>query len=107
MHWMAAETSPGGVDMNARGGAPVNSTGNLGLDVLADAIALRVAARINQAREPRLLSVNEAAAYIGRTPKALRHMIAHGAIPAVREGSRVHLDRADLDRWVELRKTKS
>jgi len=52
------------------------------------------------------MSVNEAAAYIGRTPKALRHMIAAGAVPDVREGSRVHLDRADLDQWIELRKAK-
>ena len=84
----------------------MTSTGNPGLDALADAIAARVAARLNQIDEPRLLSVDEAAAYIGRTPKALRHMIANGIVPAVREGSRVHLDRADLDRWVEMRKTK-
>lgn len=83
------------------------STGNLGLDALADAIAERVLARLHSSEDPRLLSVNEAAAYIGRTPKALRHMIASGAIPAVREGSRVHLDRADLDRWVDMRKFRS
>jgi excisionase family DNA binding protein len=81
-------------------------TGNPGLDALADAIAVRVAARLNQSEQPRLLTVNEAAAYIGRTPKALRHMIATGTIPAVREGSRIHLDRADLDRWVEMRKVQ-
>ena len=84
----------------------MNSTGNVGLDALADAIAVRVAARLNQATEPRLMNVKEAAAYIGRTPKALWHMIANGTIPCVREGSRVHLDRADLDRWIEMRKTK-
>ena len=82
------------------------TTGNLGLDALADAIAARVAARLHQSEDPRLLTVDEAAVYIGRTPKALRHMIASGAIPAVREGSRVHLDRADLDQWIELRKVR-
>ena len=81
-------------------------TGNPGLDALADAIATRVAARLNQSEAPRLLNVNEAAGYIGRTPKALRHMIASGVIPAIREGSRVHLDRADLDRWIEMRKSR-
>jgi excisionase family DNA binding protein len=80
------------------------TTGNTGLDALADAIAERVLARLHQGKQPRLLTVNEAAAHIGRTAKALRHMIASGAIPAVREGSRVHLDRADLDRWVEMRR---
>jgi len=84
----------------------MNGTGNLGLDILADAIAARVAARLNQSAEPRLMNVKEAAAYIGRTPKALWHMIGGGAISCVREGSRVHLDRADLDRWIEMRKTK-
>ena len=85
----------------------MKSTGNLGLDALADAIAERVLARLHQSDEPRLLTVNEAAAYISRTPKALRHMIATRAIPVVREGSRIHLDRADLDRWVEMRKVRS
>jgi len=85
----------------------VNSTGNTGLDILADAIAERVVARIKGADGPRLLDVNKAAEYIGRTPKALRHMIASGALAAVREGSRIHLDRADLDRWIEMRKTRN
>jgi excisionase family DNA binding protein len=78
----------------------------MGLDALADAIAARVLARLNESQEARLLSVNEAARYIGRTPKALRHMIANGSIPAVREGSRLHVDRGDLDRWIELRKLR-
>ena len=83
------------------------TTGNAGLDALADAIAERVLARLHQGEEPRLLSVKEAAAYIGRTQKSLRYMIAAGAIPAVREGSRIHLDRADLDRWIEMRKCRA
>lgn len=82
------------------------STGNIGLDALADAIAARVADRLNQPDQPRLLTVSEAAAYIGRTPNALRCMIARGKVPAVRDGRAVHLDRADLDNWVELRKTR-
>jgi excisionase family DNA binding protein len=84
----------------------MTSTGNLGLDALADAIAERVLARLHQTEQPRLLSVAEAATYLGRTQKALRHMVANGVIPAVREGSRVHLDRADLDRWLEMRKVQ-
>jgi len=82
----------------------MNSTGNLGLDALADAIAARVATQLSKSEEPRLMTVDRAAEYIGRSPKALRHLIANGALPAVREGTRVHLDRADLDRWIELRK---
>lgn len=82
------------------------TTGNAGLDSLVDAIAQRVVARLRQTEGPRLFSVNEAARYLGRTPKAVRHLIAAGTIPAVREGARVHLDRADLDRWIEMRKTR-
>jgi excisionase family DNA binding protein len=82
------------------------TTGNAALDALADAIATRVLARLRQADAPRLLSVAEAAAYIGRTPKAVRHLIASGALRAVREGSRVHLDRDDLDLWIAMRKTR-
>ncbi len=92
-----------GPTMNPRA---TTTSGNLGLDLLADAIAERVLARLHQTEQPRLLSVSEAATYLGRTSKALRHMVANGTIPAVREGFRVHLDRADLDRWVELRKTQ-
>jgi len=64
----------------------MNSTGNAGLDALADAIASRVVARLQQSQDSRLLSVREAAEYLGRTEKALRHMIANGIIPPVREG---------------------
>lgn len=83
-----------------------HTTGNAGLDALADAIAERVYQRLNQSQESRLLSVNEAARYLGRTPKALRHMIANGTVPAVREGGRLHLDRGDLDNWIEMRKAR-
>lgn len=84
----------------------MNTTGNQGLDALADAIAERVFMRLNQSQDGRLLTVDAAAKYIGRTPKALRHMIASRAIPTIREGGRVHLDRGDLDKWIELRKAR-
>ena len=85
----------------------MSSTGNDGLNALADAIADRLASRLNRSEESRLLNVNKAAEYIDRSPKALRHLIAKGDIPAVREGKRIHLDRADLDQWIELRKTRN
>src|ERR1039457_5764126 len=52
-----------------------------------------------------VLDVRAAADYIGRSPSALRHLIAKGAIPCVRRDGRVQLDRQDLDNWVELSKT--
>ena len=75
------------------------------------ALATEIAARINPQiqRRPgvtvnRLLSVKEAAAYIGRTEQALQHLIHKREIVVVRKGRRVHLDRNDLDRWIEANK---
>ena len=48
-----------------------------------------------------LLSIKEAAAYLGRTPYSSQHLIADKAIPVVRVGRRVHLHRKDLDEWIE------
>ena len=88
----------------------MSTTGNNGLDALADAIAERVFQRLSQSQEKhvcRLLSVGEAARYIGRTPSAMRHMIAKGMVPCVRRDGRVYLDRPDLDGWIELGKSRS
>jgi excisionase family DNA binding protein len=69
------------------------------LKMIADAASERL-----QAGQPdRLLTVEAAAAYLGRTPAALRHLIATKVIPVVREGRSVHLDRRELDRWIEMR----
>lgn len=91
----------------------MTSTGKVGLDALADAIADAIAERVYQrltaamARDKgRLLDVPTAAKYIGRTPSALRHIIAKGTIPCVRRDGRVQLDRQDLDNWLELGKTR-
>jgi len=84
------------------------TTGNIGLDALADAIAERVFQRLEEAQgrqKSRLLDVPAAAEYLSRTPSAIRHMIAKGILPAVRRDGRVYLDRQDLDTWVELGKT--
>jgi hypothetical protein len=89
--------------------AQVTSTGNHGLDALADAIAERVFQRllaVQEHKKGRLLDVPAAAEYIGRTPSALRHMIAKGIVPCVRRDGRVQLDRQDLDRWIEMGKCR-
>jgi excisionase family DNA binding protein len=75
------------------------------------ALAAEIAARIsplihsrNGKAEPRLLTVKDAAAYIGRTEQALQHLIHKREIVVVRRGRRVHLDRKDLDCWIESNK---
>jgi hypothetical protein len=80
-------------------------------DLLADAIAERVIARLreNELRSPRrisprLLDVKSAAEYLSRTPKALRRLIDSRKLPVVRMDSRIDLDSADLDRIIESSK---
>jgi excisionase family DNA binding protein len=75
------------------------------------ALAAQIAARINPHLQPRngkaetrLLTVKDAAAYIGRTEQGLQHLIHKREIVVVRKGRRVHLDRNDLDRWIEANK---
>lgn len=87
----------------------MTSTGNTGLDALADAIAERVYQKLAAAQErdkSRVLDVPAAAKYIGRTPSAVRHLITKGVIPCIRRDGRVQLDRKDLDNWLELGKTR-
>jgi excisionase family DNA binding protein len=77
------------------------TTGNVGLDALADAIAERVIARILARQEPPLMTVGEAATYLNRGPGAVRGMIAKGILPSVRMGGRVMIRREDADRLIE------
>jgi excisionase family DNA binding protein len=54
--------------------------------------------------QPMLLSVAESAVYLGRSPQAIQHLIFDKSLPVVRVGRRVHLDRRDLDKWIEQNK---
>jgi excisionase family DNA binding protein len=52
----------------------------------------------------RLLSVSEAAVYLGMTQWGVRGLIYNGKIPSVRNGRRVFLDIEDMNRWIEENK---
>ena len=52
----------------------------------------------------RLLTVEDAALYVGRTKKAVQHIVASGKLPIVKADRRVFLDRKDLDEWIERNK---
>jgi excisionase family DNA binding protein len=54
--------------------------------------------------QPALLNVKEAAIYLGRSEQAIQHLIFQKDLPVVRAGRRVHLDRKDLDAWIEKNK---
>ena len=54
---------------------------------------------------PRLLNVEQAATYLGRSSKAVRHLIASHTLPVVKTDGRVLLDIQDLDTWIAQNKT--
>jgi excisionase family DNA binding protein len=62
--------------------------------------AARVIERINIAR--RLLNVREAAQYLGRTEKSVRHLVGRRKLRSVRADGRVMLDLSDLDAWIAM-----
>ena len=52
----------------------------------------------------RLLTVEEAAEYLGRTVGGVREMIYSGKLPAVKIDRRVQLDIRDLERLIDQNK---
>lgn len=49
----------------------------------------------------RYFSVKQAAEYLGRTEKAIRHLVEDRKIPHIRIGRRIQFDRDALDRWMQ------
>jgi predicted DNA-binding transcriptional regulator AlpA len=78
------------------------------IDMLANAVAEKVIARMAAQTAPstprRYLRVNEAAAYTGYSPDALRFHIRQQHFPVSRNGSgpnaSIRIDRQDLDKWM-------
>jgi len=54
----------------------------------------------------RLLTLNQAAEYLALSHWTLRRLVWRGDLPHVRIGRLVQLDRADLDAWIESKKTR-
>ena len=81
------------------------------LEQFADLVASKLPTALQKnhapALAPRLLSVDQAAVYIGRTKDAVQYLIAVGKLPAVRADRRVFLDVHDLDNWIEEHKGKT
>ena len=88
-------------------------TNGFNIELLLDSLADRVAARLGNrlaesngtAIRPRLLTVDQAAMYLGRTKTSVQHLISDGAIPVVRHDRRVFLDVRDLDCWIDAAKS--
>jgi excisionase family DNA binding protein len=78
------------------------------LDVLADKVAQRLREEgppaSSPTMRPRLLTVEQAGIYIGRSKEAVQHMISSGKLPTVRSDRRVFVDVEDLDGWIREHK---
>lgn len=73
---------------------------------IADEVERRIMPHLTQPKA-RLLSVEQAAAYLGRTQSAIHGMIQTGKLNPVRMDSRVMFDVQDLDRMIEASKNNS
>jgi excisionase family DNA binding protein len=51
--------------------------------------------------QKRLYSLKEAAQYLGRTERALRHLVDRGKIPTVRIDSRIQFAIEDMNRLID------
>jgi excisionase family DNA binding protein len=87
--------------------------GNIDMESLLDALAERVAEKLKPSTPgtvsqhpaaPRLLTVDQAALYLGRTKTSVQHMVSAGKLPIVRADRRVFFDVRDLDAWIEHNK---
>jgi excisionase family DNA binding protein len=89
----------------------MNSSSTASLELLIDAVAAKAAEKVatDLANErapvkPRLLTVEQAATYLGRTKDAINHLVGARKLPIVRSDRRVFLDIHDLDHWIEEHK---
>ena len=72
------------------------------IDSLVETVTERVQARlVTEVTLPRLLSVAQAAIYLGRTEAAVRQLYSSGRLRAVKLDGRVQFDRKDLDAFIE------
>ncbi len=71
-------------------------------DSIADALALRL--RDNGLLIPRLLTLDQAATYLGLTKDALKAKVHMGRVPTVELDKKLRFDRQDLDRLIDQNK---
>lgn len=72
-----------------------------------DAVAAAVVEKLRAIEEKpakRLLTVDDAATYLGRTAHSIRHMVKQGRLPTVPLDNRIFLDIRDLDSLIESKK---
>jgi hypothetical protein len=71
------------------------------LDELSSAIASRIRQDLVAASQPkRLMTLEETAIYIGRSPGAVEQMIKRGSLPVTKIDGKRQIDRIELDRII-------
>jgi Helix-turn-helix domain len=75
----------------------------MALEINTDTIAEAVVSRLRNSAVliPRLLTLNQAATYLGLTPDALKAKVHMGRIPTVDLDKKLRFDKIDLDRLIE------
>lgn len=66
----------------------------------AAAAGVREALSVHPATNRRLLTIEEAATYLGRSKREMFNMIASEVIPTVGDGKLRRFDIQDLDAWI-------
>jgi hypothetical protein len=77
--------------------------GQMALEINSDTIAEAVVSRLKDSAvlAPRLLTLNQAAMYLGMTPDALKAKVHMGRVPTVDIDKKLRFDKLDLDRIIE------
>jgi excisionase family DNA binding protein len=86
----------------------MSETRSLSFAALLEILAEKLASRLTQEPSrlyPRLLTVDQAALYLGPAWEEVQRLTHSGTMPAVCVGGRVFLDRLDLDKWIDDNKT--
>ncbi len=78
----------------------------MAIEINTETIAEAVVNRLRESviLTPRLLTLNQAAAYLGLTADALKAKVHLGRIPTVDIDAKFRFDRFDLDRLIEENK---
>jgi hypothetical protein len=78
----------------------------MALEINSDMIAEAVVSRLKDSAvlAPRLLTLNQAAMYLGLTPDALKAKVHMGRVPTVDIDKKLRFDKLDLDRIIEASK---
>ena len=71
------------------------------ITAIAEAVVAKLEPHLSGRILPHMMSLQTAAEYLGRSPKALRHLVRSGRIKIKRFDRRIQFDRLELDRWIE------